>query len=410
MSGSKILFILTGSIACYKACDAISRLVQAGHTVRIVASEAALRFVGASTLEGLTGSPVHTDLWAAGQALDHIQLTRWADLVIVCPATAHTLNRLAAGAADDLIGALFLAHDRSKPWLMAPAMNPAMWSHPATQASVSKLTEWGLRFISVGTGRTACGESGEGRMAEPADVVAALEASVAKPTRKLRLLITSGGTSEPIDGVRVLTNTSTGRTGVRLAEHFLRCGHDVTLVRSTDSATANQSCRQETYLTFRDLEATLKTLLAAESFDAIIHASAVSDFSVASVELHGVPTARHHKLDSSAHPVIRLKPNSKMIDSLRGWSQHPEMKVVAFKLTTNASEKSASTAVADLFEHAPVDYVVQNDLSERQDAELFPAKIFRAPHTLVSRCATRTALAHALEQLLTTPAPLSTAP
>ena len=138
MSGSNILFVLSGSIACYKACDAISRLVQCGHRVRTVATEAAQRFVGVATLEGLTGEPVATDLFAAGGALDHLGLSRWADLTIVCPATAHTLNRAAAGLGDDLAGALLLAHDWKKPLLFAPAMNPAMWSHPATVASVER--------------------------------------------------------------------------------------------------------------------------------------------------------------------------------------------------------------------------------------------------------------------------------
>src|SRR6478736_3045732 len=132
MSGANILFILTGSIAGYKACDAISRLVQRGHRVRAVATESARRFIGVATLEGLTGEAVRTDLFAPGAALEHIELTRWADLVVVCPATANTVNRFAAGLADDLPGALFLAHDRAKPWLIAPAMNPAMWTHPAT--------------------------------------------------------------------------------------------------------------------------------------------------------------------------------------------------------------------------------------------------------------------------------------
>src|SRR5580658_10629868 len=132
MSGSRIAFVLTGSIAGYKACDAISRLVQRGHTVRAVATESAQRFIGAATLEGLTGERVLTDLFQAGAALEHIELARWADIIVVCPATANTLNGFAAGLAGDLAGALFLAHDRSKPFLVAPAMNPAMWQHPAT--------------------------------------------------------------------------------------------------------------------------------------------------------------------------------------------------------------------------------------------------------------------------------------
>jgi phosphopantothenoylcysteine decarboxylase/phosphopantothenate--cysteine ligase len=170
-----VLFILSGSIACYKACEAISQLVQRGHRVRAVATKAALKFVGVATLEGLTREKVGTELFEAGAALDHIALARWADVTLVCPATANTLNRLAAGMGDDLAGALALAHDWAKPLLIAPAMNPAMWGHPATVASVARLRGWGARFVEPGAGRTACGEIGEGRLAEPAEVVAAIE-------------------------------------------------------------------------------------------------------------------------------------------------------------------------------------------------------------------------------------------
>lgn len=172
---SNLLFILSGSIACYKACAAISDLVQRGHQVRCVATEAALKFVGVATLEGLTREEVGTDLYAEGAALEHISLARWAEVVVLCPATANTLNRTAAGLGDDLAGSLLLAHDWTKPLLIFPAMNPAMWSHPATVASVQRLQTWGARFVESGIGRTACGEVGEGRLAEPDEIVAAIE-------------------------------------------------------------------------------------------------------------------------------------------------------------------------------------------------------------------------------------------
>ncbi len=176
---ANILFILSGSIACYKACAAISQLVQRGHQVRCVATEAALKFVGVATLEGLSREKVATDLFADGGALDHISLVRWANVVVVCPATANTLNRAAAGLGDDLAGALLLAHDWTKTLLFFPAMNPAMWSHPATRASVDKLRSWGARFVELGVGRTACGEVGFGRLAEPDDIVVTVEAACA---------------------------------------------------------------------------------------------------------------------------------------------------------------------------------------------------------------------------------------
>src|SRR5688572_18564437 len=173
MSNGNILFLLSGSIACYKACTAISRLAQAGVSVQTVATPAALRFVGTATLEGLSGRPVFSDLFEGGRALDHIELARAADLAIVCPATANTINRLGAGLADDVIGTLFLAWEmKTKPWLIAPAMNAFMWEHPSTIASLEKLRSWGVRVIEPGEGPHACGEGGAGRLREPEEIAA----------------------------------------------------------------------------------------------------------------------------------------------------------------------------------------------------------------------------------------------
>jgi len=403
MSGSKIAFVLTGSIAGYKACDAISRLVKAGHSVRTVATEAALRFVGAATLEGLTGQRVLTDLFEPGAALEHIQISRWADIVVVCPATAHTLNRFAAGLADDLVGALFLAHDRTKPFLVAPAMNPAMWAHPATQDSVEKLGRWGVRLIPVAEGPTACGEVGEGRLAEPAEIVDAIETALALPARRLKILVTSGGTSEPIDGVRVLTNSSTGKSGSLIAGRLARAGHEVVLLRARSSAACPSSCREETFASFADLDASLTRILGSEAFDGVIHAAAVGDFSVDGIVVDGATRpASAQKLDSDAAPMIRLRSNPKLVDSLRARSANPALRVVAFKLTSSGE---AADAVHALFAHSRADLVVHNDLAERRNADDFPATIHFADGREPRRCTTRDALAGALGEILSWPAP-----
>jgi len=396
MSGSNFLVILTGSIAAAKSCDVLSRLVQRGHRVRCVATESALRFVGPATLEGLTGAVPITDMFAPGAALEHIELTRWADAVLVCPATANTISRLAAGLADDLPGALFLAHDRSKPWLVAPAMNPAMWAHPATRAAVEKLRDWGVRFVPVGEGRTACGETGEGRLAEPQAIVAALEAAVRRPARRLRVLITSGGTAEPVDGVRVLTNTSTGATGALLAEHFARCGHEVTLLRARTAVRTAGPCREETFTSYADLDAALTRRLAGEAFDAVIHAAAVSDYGVDLIDADGRLLTATGKIDSAAPPLIRLRPHPKLLDTLRARAVRP-LRVVAFKLTHGASALARQTEVAELFARARPDAVVHNDLLER-GAE-FPATLHLAGGEAL-RCASREELADRLERWL----------
>ncbi len=185
---SRVLFQLTGSIAAYKACHVISRLVQAGHEVQTVASRGALEFVGAATLEGLSGKPVFSDVFEAGRAMDHIHLARWADLAIVCPASASSINRLASGLADDVIGTLFLAYELGKkPYLLAPAMNHQMMAHPATRASLEKLSSWGVEVLETGRGNQACGETGEGRLLEPDELLALVTARLGPPIGAGRL-------------------------------------------------------------------------------------------------------------------------------------------------------------------------------------------------------------------------------
>lgn len=181
MSRANVLLLLSGSIAAYKACTVISRLAQAGVTVQTVATPAALRFVGAATLEGLSGRPMFSNLWEEGRALDHIEHARAADLALLCPATANTINRLAAGLADDPVGALFLAWElKQKPWWIAPAMNHYMWQHPATKASLAKLRDWGVRVLDPVDGPHACGEDGAGRLMDPEAIAAEVLAALPK--------------------------------------------------------------------------------------------------------------------------------------------------------------------------------------------------------------------------------------
>ncbi|MDQ5980088.1 MAG: phosphopantothenoylcysteine decarboxylase / phosphopantothenate---cysteine ligase [Verrucomicrobiota bacterium] len=403
MSGSNLLVIFTGSIAAYKGCEVVSRLVQRGHRVRCVATPSALKFIGPATLEGLTGSPVLSDAFAPGSALEHIALTRWADAVLVCPATANTLNRFAAGLGDDLVGALFLAHDRAKPWLVAPAMNPAMWSHPATGAAVERLRGWGVRFINPASGRTACGETGEGRLAEPETIVGAVETALASPAKRRRVLVTAGGTAEPVDGVRVLTNTSTGATGALIATHLSRAGHDVVLLRAQNAIAADGPCREETFVTFAQLEAGLRRLLAAGPFDAVIHAAAVSDYRVDTVVLaDGTALATSGKMASGEAPVLKLRANPRLVDQLRGWSRTP-FTLVAFKLTHGAETGQAADAVKKLFAHSGADYVVHNDLAARHADGSFPADILQSDGSVAAHCTNRSALADELTRLVGEP-------
>lgn len=180
MSRSKILFQLSGSIACYKACQVISRLVQDGHEVRTACTPNALRFIGAATLEGLTGAPVFADAFESGRMMDHIHLAKWADLAILCPATADSINRLAAGVAGDAVGSLFLAYDLKKPYLVAPAMNQEMFRHPATRAAMERLESYGVRVLPTDHGHQACGDIGPGRLLDPEAIHRAISDALGK--------------------------------------------------------------------------------------------------------------------------------------------------------------------------------------------------------------------------------------
>jgi len=164
MSNSNIVFGLTGSIACYKACELISTLVKEGHEVQTVVSISALNFIGKATLEGLTGKSVYYDTFEEGKMMSHIELVKWADIFVTAPATANTINKLAAGIGDNIIGALFLANNFQKPYLISPAMNTQMLEHPATQNSLYTLKKWGCKVLDTDEGILACGDIGKGKL------------------------------------------------------------------------------------------------------------------------------------------------------------------------------------------------------------------------------------------------------
>ena len=179
----RVLLLMSGSIAAFKVVQLISRLVQApvGAEVEVVMTSAARAFIGEASLEGLTGRRVRSDTFAAGDHMDHIRLVRWADVVLAAPCTANTLNKLALGIGDDLIGTLFLAHDFSKPWLIAPAMNTRMYEHPTTRGSLDRLRGMGCTIVEGGSGALACGEIGAGRLAEPEVLLEAVLRAAQRP-------------------------------------------------------------------------------------------------------------------------------------------------------------------------------------------------------------------------------------
>lgn len=379
MSKSKILFLMTGSIACYKACQVISRLTQAGHEVQVVASPSALQFVGNATFEGLTGKTVVSDLYSKGNVMDHIHLIRWADLVVVAPATANYINKIAQGVGDDLLTTLFLAHDFKKPFLIAPAMNTSMYLHPVTQSSIMRLRDMGLEILETASGVLACGETGFGKLINPDLLLESIQryaVPFSEATQQeglpiaarpgFRVLITAGGTSEPIDNVRVITNVSSGETGARLAELLTDFGVEVHLLRAENAKPADSRVEQSTYNTFHSLQKNLKFQLGNHEFDMIIHAAAVSDFSVGTIEINGqeYEPGDFPKIHSDDKLAIHFKNNPKIVDELKGLSLNKNIKLVAFKLTSRASETERDQAVEKLRTHSNADFIVQNDTVE----------------------------------------------
>ena len=218
MSKSNILIKITGSIAAYKSAYLISKLVQDGFNVKVAVTNSALQFIGKATLEGLTNNPVYSDTFEDGNMMSHINLAKWADLTIVIPADANTINKFAAGIADNLVTSLFLAHIKSKPYLIAPAMNTNMYEHPATQSSLKKLSDWGITILPTEEGHLACGDTGKGKLLDTDKVYGFILNSLYQ--KKERVLKTLGGTREWIDNVRYITNVSTGKTGIAIAEYF----------------------------------------------------------------------------------------------------------------------------------------------------------------------------------------------
>ncbi|MBJ80439.1 MAG: bifunctional phosphopantothenoylcysteine decarboxylase/phosphopantothenate--cysteine ligase CoaBC [Myxococcales bacterium] len=404
-----ILFKISGSIAAYKSAILISRLVQDGHQVQCVATPAALKFIGSATLEGLTRRPVLSDLYEQGRMMEHIDLNRWADLTILAPATANRINRMAHGLGDDLVSALFLAHDFKKPYFVAPAMNSKMLEHPSTQEGLNKLCQWGVTILSPTEGSLACGETGSGRMQEPEDIYQTIvkEFSASdKEEAALKVLVTGGGTKEDIDGVRFLSNLSTGKTACTIATHLHEQGHEVTFLQATGSAQASEQLTVRTFSDFTSLANLLKEELKAGSYDALIHAAAVSDYSleVLKTDEEEYPLPLREKLSSQREKInLELKRNPKLIDQVLSFNPDKKTKLVGFKFTNTTSEKEQKSQIEKLFAASKADLIVHNDKTTRVDDEQRGFQLYAKPEEPLAVAANAQELAIIIEQTLASP-------
>jgi len=280
LDNQRVLLGVTGGIAAYKSPDLVRRLKDAGAEVRVVMTPSATRLVSPTVFQAVSGYPVRSELWdeAAEAAMGHIELARWATLVLIAPATAHLMSQLATGSAGNLLTTLCLA--TSAPVVLAPAMNQAMWRHAATQANRATLQSRGVRFIGPASGSQACGDVGPGRMVEPTDIVAALgEASggdIGGLLKGIRVLITAGPTREPIDPVRFISNRSSGKMGFAMASAAVAAGADVTLVAGPVQLPTPAGVRRIDVETAAEMFAA--TLGQIADVDIYIGAAAISDY------------------------------------------------------------------------------------------------------------------------------------
>jgi phosphopantothenoylcysteine decarboxylase/phosphopantothenate--cysteine ligase len=265
---------VTGGIAAYKAVGVIRSLVLAGHDVHVIATDAALRFVGTPTLEAISRNPVHHELYEGVAQVRHVAIGQAADVIVIAPATANTIARLAAGLADDLLGTTVLAS--TAPLVLAPAMHTEMWRNPATAHNIAVLRERGAAIVGPASGQLTGSDSGPGRMAEPEEIVAAVLAAGRRDLAGRRILVTAGGTREPIDPVRFIGNRSSGRQGVAIAAAAAARGAEVTLVGANLEVPAPASVALVPVGSAQELADA--AFAAAPGADVVIMAAAVADY------------------------------------------------------------------------------------------------------------------------------------
>jgi phosphopantothenoylcysteine decarboxylase/phosphopantothenate--cysteine ligase len=268
----KVLLGITGGIAAYKAAEIIRSLTESGHQVRVVPTQNALRFIGATTLEALSHNVVDPDLYTDVESVKHIELAQWAEVLLVAPATASFLARTASGIADDLLGNLVLATNARV--IVAPAMHTEMWFNPATVANVKTLRERGIAVIEPGVGRLTGADTGVGRLPDTEVIVAALHQGLKLAGKKV--LVTAGGTREPIDAVRFIGNYSSGKQGVAIAIAAQKAGAEVTLIGCNieQAPPGMKVIKAQTAIE-------LKAAIESQSADILVMAAAVADFRVA---------------------------------------------------------------------------------------------------------------------------------
>ncbi len=347
----RIVVGITGGIAAYKAPELVRLLKKQGHEVRCAATAHALEFTTRATLETVSGAPLYSDLFASG-GTEHISLKDWGELLVVAPATANIIGKVASGIADDALSTLLLAFSH-KPVIMAPAMNSDMWAHPAVQRNIETLRGWGIRLVGPAEGELACGTSGTGRMAEPETIAEAVNSLFLIPHSPLgRWLVTAGPTYEKIDSVRFIGNYSSGKMGFALAEALAEAGAEVELVTGPTHLNAtHQRINVHRVESAREMYAAA-TGLFPQCNGAILSA-AVADYRPAEQADHKL------KKQGDEGMTLTLVQNPDILATL-GTMKQPGQRLVGFALETDNELQNAEGKL----KRKNLDYIVMNSLRD----------------------------------------------
>ena len=353
LANKNILLGVTGGIAAYKSAEIVRHLKKSGASVRVVMTRSAEEFITPLTLQALSGNRVSTELLdaEAEAAMGHIELAKWADGILIAPATANTIARLSSGRGDDLLSTVTLAFDG--PISVAPAMNQAMWRDERTQENLKKLIDQGFGICGPGSGEQACGDVGLGRMLEPIDILDMFSLSFNEGTLSgKKILITAGPTQEPIDPVRFITNRSSGKMGYSLVEAALESGANVTLISGPVNIEPPSNCNFVSIKTAEEMHDAVMHHISG--MDVYIGTAAVSDYSPAKASDSKI------KKDGSSSPmVLELKENQDILKSVSELEQRPY--VVGFAAETNDLIKNAEKKLSN----KNLDLIIANDVSNK---------------------------------------------
>ena len=362
LKNKNIVIGVTGSIACYKVLDLIGKLRKSGTNVYVIMTKSATKLVDIKDFEKISGNEVQIDLFLPSidykdylkknKPIKHISLADIADLFLICPATANIIGKIANGIADDLLSTSIMA--TNAPVLICPAMNVKMWKNPIMQENVKKLKNLNYEFVDPEYGELACGYKGIGRLADLDKIAERIKTAVERRSdlKGKKILVTAGATSEEIDPVRVITNKSSGKMGVYLAEEAFLRGAEVTLIRGANSVEPQYHFKDIKTYSVNDLFNEIKSNI--KDADIVIHAAAVSDFTI--------ENKSNKKIKSNENLHLELTPTTKIFENIKKIKKN--IILVGFKAEYNVSEKILVERAYELLKSADANFVVANDVGK----------------------------------------------